>query len=146
MYRAAGAATPDWLSTSTHPSVVARPSGARYTSQLCGSRLRGLSFAVHSSYAVTICAELSSSTSVELPRASMLRSRNFDHLSTLLPSMAFEASWPLTDSPYGFEALVIFNCPSGPKSSTSCSCRSCPAWATAVKTNLIATLSGLSDG
>ena len=132
--RPAGGDKPCLLSTSCHAAGAART----YTSQETGSRLPALSFAVHRSYEVTSCAAPSSSTSVELPRVSMLPSNHLDHLSTLLPSTAFDTSCPLAAAPPGLVAPTIASWPLGPKSSTSCSCRSCPASPTAVKTNLTA--------
>ena len=90
------------FSISTHPMAdAAHPVGALYRSQLTGSRLLAWSLAVQSAYAVTSCGVSSSSTSVELPSVTKLASSHFDHLSTLLPSMTFEASCPLTDAPPG---------------------------------------------
>ena len=66
----------------------------------------------------------------------MLPSNHLDHLSTLLPSTAFDTSCPLAAAPPGLVAPSIASWPLGPKSSTSCSCRSCPARLTASNRNI----------
>ena len=66
----------------------------------------------------------------------MLPSNHLDHLSTLLPSIALEASCPLAAAPPGLVAPTTASWPLGPNSSTSCSCRSCPACLTASNRNI----------